>query len=298
MTKALTTQQVIDWLKINKPNVLFLDDYVNAKTYYNVIFKFCGHKVRVTYDKLRTAKHCPICIKRRPSPTNCLAFTHPHLISEWSAKNDITPYDIVAGSGKKVWWQYSCGHEVFARVSSHAIKQYGCRVCLTKSHDKYIDEVKKNNPRNITVFSKYINKRTKIQVQCNICNHIWATRPDNLLKGCGCPNCYSFKGELKIEQWLSQHNIRFERNKIFENCKDKSYLRFDFFLPLKNICIEYDGIQHFKQIYNWESPDKILRRDQIKDQYCHDNNILMIRISYDRYDNIDNILADKLISKH
>lgn len=35
-------------------------------------------------------------------------------------------------------------------------------------------------------------------------------------------------------------------NKFIDLLKKK--LRFDFFLPIKNICIEYDGKQHFEPI--------------------------------------------------
>ena len=35
---------------------------------------------------------------------------------------------------------------------------------------------------------------------------------------------------------------------MFNDCKRKNKLRFDFYLPKYNVLIEYDGMQHFKPI--------------------------------------------------
>ena len=53
------------------------------------------------------ASNCPICIGQTVVLSNCLATTHPHLALEWhpSKNGSLTPYDITAGSGKKVWWK-------------------------------------------------------------------------------------------------------------------------------------------------------------------------------------------------
>ena len=76
----------------------------------------------------------------------------------------------------------------------------------------------------------------------------------------------------------------FEREKRFENCKDKYTLPFDFYLPELNMCIEYDGEHHYKPIKYWggeEELKKIEKRDNIKNIYCSENNIDLMRIKYD-----------------
>lgn len=57
-----------------------------------------------------------------------------------------------------------------------------------KTHEQFIDEIKKANP-SIIVLSNYVNSRTKIKVQEKNCGHIWETRPYDLLNGHGCPEC-------------------------------------------------------------------------------------------------------------
>jgi hypothetical protein len=58
------------------------------------------------------------------------------------------------------------------------------------------------------------------------------------------------------------------------------------------ICIEYDGEEHFRYVEIWggeEEFENIKIRDQIKNEYCKNNNIRLIRIKYN--DSIDNKLS-------
>lgn len=60
-----------------------------------------------------------------------------------------------------------------------------------------------------------------------------------------------------------------------------------------NICIEYDGEQHFNinEYFGGEKEfNNIKQNDEIKNKYCIENNINLIRIPYYDFNNIDNIL--------
>jgi very-short-patch-repair endonuclease len=84
--------------------------------------------------------------------------------------------------------------------------------------------------------------------------------------------------------------------KKFKNCKNKKQLFFDFFLPDFNCCIEYDGIQHFEivEFFGGEkSFNERLINDNIKNDFCEENNISLLRISYK--DNINEILEKIII---
>jgi very-short-patch-repair endonuclease len=91
------------------------------------------------------------------------------------------------------------------------------------------------------------------------------------------------KGEITIKKILEKNNIEYETQKIFKNCKYKSYLPFDFYLPIKKIAIEFDGIQHYQSV-GFFGGTKELKKTQIKDniktEYCKNNNIELIRIKY------------------
>lgn len=74
-------------------------------------------------------------------------------------------------------------------------------------------------------------------------------------------------------------------------------LPFDFYLTNLNICIEYDGIQHFKPINIFGGLNGFIltkNNDEIKTSYCKENNIKLIRISYNDIKIIKNILNENL----
>lgn len=120
---------------------------------------------------------------------------------------------------------------------------------------------------------------------------------NNHLNGHDCPSCtIKSRGEEEIKEYLLKNNIIFEKEKSFDDCKYKYKLRFDFFIPSKNLLIEYDGIQHFTPIdffggeltYNEE-----LIKTKIKNEYCKNNNINLLRIT--KNDNIKEILNDWIL---
>lgn len=101
-------------------------------------------------------------------------------------------------------------------------------------------------------------------------------------------------GEQLIEKILNARNIYFESEKRFENCRNKYALPFDFYLPHYNLVIEYDGIHHFEDV-RYEGQCKQTRfNDEIKDRYCEDSGIRMLRIPYFEKDNIEKIIVDNL----
>ena len=96
--------------------------------------------------------------------------------------------------------------------------------------------------------------------------------------------------EIKIAWFLTNNNIKFEREKRFSDCKNILPLPFDFYIPQYNLCIEFDGSCHFKKT-NWngeyteeqlkENLESYQLRDQIKNDYCKTNGINLLRIRYD-----------------
>lgn len=104
----------------------------------------------------------------------------------------------------------------------------------------------------------------------------------NRFPSCGCQTIS--RGEMKIEQLLKENNFSFEREKTFDSCinpKTNKLLRFDFFVN-NSYLIEFDGEQHFKDGW-FESLEDVQYRDNIKTQWCKDNNIPLIRIPYTKY---------------
>ena len=113
------------------------------------------------------------------------------------------------------------------------------------------------------------------------------TRTSEATISCGCAKS---KGEEKIIATLIQAQIPFITQKRFESCifpETNRQLVFDFYLPEQNILIEYDGEQHFHEVrndrYGYEG---IVARDNFKNQWCKENNIVLIRIPYTDFSKI------------
>jgi hypothetical protein len=131
----------------------------------------------------------------------------------------------------------------------------------------------------------------------------------NLRKGkSGCPICGlgDTKGEKIVRSELQRLGYNVKRQKTFKGCygfKGQRYcdlLRFDAYIQKEDgqeICVEYDGIQHFQPVpyFGGEEGFKTTQeRDQVKTDYCLSNKIELIRIPYWHIDNIGKILEDKL----
>lgn len=106
--------------------------------------------------------------------------------------------------------------------------------------------------------------------------------------------CLKSKGEKKVGLLLQKIGVQFEKEKTFKDCvnpKTGHKLRFDFYLPDYNICIEYDGTTHYGTTNGgWQTLENfsfIQYSDHIKNQYCENNNIKLIRIPYWDYNNLN-----------
>jgi len=182
------------------------------------------------------------------------------------------------------------------RPNDHLSKGVGCRFCVGVSvNDFIIRATEVHNGRYDYSSVDYTLNSEKVKIVCSEHGTFHQTIWNHLI-GCGCPICNLSKGELTVKKYLEDNNIEYHREKTFDGCVDKKHLRFDFCLPNHNICIEYDGIQHYEpsDFYGGEQGfEQTKRRDQIKTQYCKDNNITLIRIRYD--EGIDNKLKQILV---
>ena len=119
----------------------------------------------------------------------------------------------------------------------------------------------------------------------------------------GCRYCHASSGEIAVRKELDDLNIEYIEQKTFDDCKYKNLLRFDFYIPSIKTAIEYDGKQHFEPIsfsnkgkaYAEELFKATKLRDEIKNNYCEENNISIIRIPYTEHDNIHEFLKERLV---
>lgn len=135
-----------------------------------------------------------------------------------------------------------------------------------------------------------------VEVECPK-NHKYNVSFRKFLEGHRCPCCNESKGERRVSEVLEKYNINFEQQYKFNECKLKKSLPFDFYLPDYNCCIEFDGLQHKYISEYFGGLDKfvsIVISDTVKNEYCKKNNIKLIRISYQEFNNIEKIIVNEL----
>lgn len=177
-----------------------------------------------------------------------------------------------------------------------------CKKCLSlKKISDFENRCRSTFGERYIFYQDYICDNKRIKITCKKHDISFYQRPASLFqnKESVCPKCKSniSRGEKLILDFLNNYNIRYEYQYSFDDCKNVFKLRFDFYLPTHNICIEFDGKQHFmtnSYANNDEELNKIKLRDDIKNRYCETNNIKLIRIPYTQQKNISNILKYEL----
>lgn len=121
------------------------------------------------------------------------------------------------------------------------------------------------------------------------------------MNGHGCPKCNLSKGEKRIERYLINHNIEFFPQKTFDGLLGigNGSLSYDFYIPIYNTLIEYQGEQHEKPIdFKGEGKINSLKNfktqqehDKRKREYAKHNNINLLEIWYYNFDNIEKFLT-------
>jgi very-short-patch-repair endonuclease len=176
-------------------------------------------------------------------------------------------------------------HGIFEQIPQHHMNGFSCQKCANnfKSLNDflYLSLLVHGNKYDYSLVD-YINTKTKVKIICSK-HGIFEQKPIHHYNGAGCPKCKTSKGEIFIINFLNDKKIKFETQKRFKDCRVKYPLPFDFYLIDKNLCIEYDGEQHFIPSRTWGGIDNLKitqERDKIKTNYCNDNNIKLIRIKY------------------
>ena len=136
---------------------------------------------------------------------------------------------------------------------------------------------------------KYVNGTTKVTIICPEHGSFKSTPGDHLYSAAGCPTCNSSKGEKLVENLLISLNITYVKQYSFAKCRNKFPLKFDFWLPDYNMCIEYQGKQHYEPVQFSKGHTTYLEdfergkiNDQIKQDYCANNNITLIEVPHDQ----------------
>ena len=167
-----------------------------------------GHEWKTTVGNRSNGNDCPFCSGKRACSDNCLLTLNPELSKQWHPiKNgELTPNDVTIGSGKKVWWLCTKGHEWKTAIHNRA-RGSDCPICaietgketFVKSIVKQRGSLQDNNPRlaeqwhptkNADLTPKDITQSSTKKVWW-VCEkgHEWETTVAHRANGTGCPYC-------------------------------------------------------------------------------------------------------------
>lgn len=228
------------------------------------------------------------------SATNSLRYLCPKHLDK--GEQTISLGHLQAGKGC-----YYCGREVTesARMIDDEENKRECMEICKKIGFIYVGTYRENG----LIYIQYIcPKHPEADIQTMRKGNMKRTNIQ------GCPYCFDTKkfkfskGEKEVKRVLQSLNIAFLPQYTFQDCKDKNILPFDFYLLDLNKCIEYDGQHHFYPVpFNGISSEDAqnnhlttIKHDKIKNEYCKNNNIELLRIPYYDFKNIEVIVRDFL----
>lgn len=182
---------------------------------------------------------------------------------------------------------------------------FGCPYCSSKykmTNKEFIDRINEIDS-SYKILGKFINMHTKVKSFHYKCKKEYMIYPENFIyKNERCPcerDMIKSRQVKKIISILNENHIKYENEKRFKKCKDKKSLPFDFYLEEYNCIIEYDGSQHFNKKFYYEENYEIRHKhDLIKNEFCKNNSINLIRIPYKlSEEEIKNLILDIINEK-
>lgn len=154
-----------------------------------------GHEWQASVNKRTKNPKCPTCKRLK----NSFLAKSPKLAKEWhpTKNKNLTPADVTAKSGEKVWWQCENGHEWLAVVKDRV---YGssCPFCnagklcdlnrLSIVKPELAKEWHPTKNGKLTPDDVTFRSGKKVWWQCSK-GHGWRTTITHRNRGSGCPYC-------------------------------------------------------------------------------------------------------------
>ena len=287
-----TTEQFVQELVEIFGNSFVYDEieYINSKTKVKIFCKKCKRFFYSKPDTLLKGCGCGFCNGKGRTTQDILELFY----KKHGDKFLYYPFSYKCEHDKIKIRCNKCGCDFLQSIKIH-LQGHGCPYCANNikfTKKMFIEKLEKIYGNNFFGYDKleYNGTDRLVCLFCKKCKKYFYRTPHKLLSGFGCQHCSISIGEEKIIKILNKNNINFVYQKIFKNCKYKHPLRFDFYLPDYNLCIEFQGEQHYNPqiMINLckSKKDGIKKfqnqqiRDQIKRDYCKSCGINLLEIKY------------------
>jgi len=276
-----------------------LVNYVNAKTKVKIVCHEHGVFEQMPYNHLM-GKGCALCGGASKHTIDTIL---PIFLEMHGDRYDYSLIQAINGVFNKV--NIICRqHGIFSQTVKAHSDGKGCPKCAGKnlSREELLCKLRLvHGEKYDYTNSTFQRANDKVIIGCDIHGDFEQTLYSHKA-GQGCPRCQKSKGESSVRKCLVNLGIGFEEQKTFSDCinpKTNKQLLFDFFLPAHNLCIEYDGEQHFKPFRfsrknNHNRLVQAQERDALKDAYCKKNGISLLRINYKQLSSISALIGSTL----
>lgn len=306
--------------KLYHNEYIVVGKYVNSNTKILIRHnnKNCKYHEWLVYPYIILSGHgCPICnIGSSAKTTNEFKQEIYNLVND-----EYTVLGNFKNVSTKIKMRYNCkkcNYYEYEVIPSSFFKGGRCPKCfgnIKKTTHQFQEEVYNLVNNEYILLDKYKGSKTKLKFRHIKCGEEFYMSPHDFLSGRRCPICNESKGERKINNYLTVHNIPFYSQYEFNGLIGLAgkNLKFDFIIftdtsknKLKYL-IEYDGEFHYKPIKNYKNEpikfaEERLRKqqehDKRKNKYCEEHSIRLIRIPYWEFDNIESILENILINNN
>lgn len=261
-----------------------------------------GHIEAIRFNDLSSGKGCKECSKTLIS--NALKHDYQFVKKRFDERGYILISKEYVNVNKKLRFKCKkCNHINHSTFLNFHYNETGCAKCNGVKKFEYEFVSNEFNKRGYKLLSeKYKNYDSLLKFKCPN-NHIgemtfssFYNRNSECLI-CSYSNRNNPKSELLIKNYLENNNIKYETQKTFNDLKFKKKLRCDFFIPSKNLIIEFNGKQHYEPIEYFGGEDAFedtKKRDYIKYKYAKDNGYNLLIIKYSKINKLEEILLENL----
>lgn len=298
-------EDVKKYIESNNQAILIDKEYKNKKTKLKCRCLKCNGIFERTFERFEVNKYhyCESCSKSLSSDklrydikclkketiqiSNCILLSDEYI-------NNIQNLKFQCGCGnifETSWYLFKKGKQCCNECNN--IKRWNYDEVL-----KFIEE--NSNCKLLTKGYKGVHENLEFKCECGErFQTTFRNFRDRYVRSCR--KCRNIKSKLEIfvEKILKKHKIDFIEQYSFEDCvsKNNKKLPFDFYLPNNNLIIEVDGEQHFtERAFNkdiLEFADRLIN-DAIKNSFCEDNNINILRIPYFDIENSEDLILSKI----
>lgn len=299
--KRKTNEEWLEQVKQLAGNsYIFLQPYKTTRTklvYYHVD---CGEIHSIKPEDFLRGRRCPTCsrvkrnLKLTKSNQEWLQQVYDLVGDEYKF---IDPYN---GNHTPIRYKHKVCGKIRTITPANFLSGHRCSYCagLYEDTQTYKEKIKKLYGNEYSLISEYNKASEMVTIRHNKCNYEWNTNATNFIQGKShCPKCQESKGERTVAEILDRYHVKYIQQYVFNDCKYKRVLPFDFYLPDYNLCIEYDGKQHYvkNEFFNDHDPfDERQIKDHIKNEYCKQHHINMLRIPYNHTKPLETIISKRL----